>query len=298
MKEIKRLDVFNITRKFGLNIESEDFVFKPQEIAPYCHAEPHRSEMYSVGIVLKGASLLKVGLKNYDVQAPGLLAVSPDEIRQWVHKRDDFTINSIFFTENFVISGLSDTLFLKKLSLFNRKGSHFFSLNSEELVSIQTLFDEIGKRKTSISQNKNMIYQALLRALLLEADGLQQNHTARDSDKYSQSYQLTEKFKELLANDFSKQREVTYYAEKLFVTPKYLSQVLKEQTGKTACELINEIVCLEAKVLLQVNELNASQVADHLNFANPSFFGKFFKRQTGMSTVEYRKSFAQQNSDI
>jgi AraC-type DNA-binding domain-containing proteins len=292
MKEIKRFDLFDLTQKFGLDIESEDFVFKPQETSLNHYSEPHRSEMYSFGIILKGAAQLKVGLENYNVQAPGLVVVSPDEIRQWVHWQDSLTIISIFFTENFVVSGLSDTLFLKRLRLFKRKGSHFIPLNPEELTSMQTLFDEIEKKKTSGSLGKNIIVQALLRALLLEAEGLQQIQTPTDSDKYSQAYQLTDKFKELLSKEFSKQREVSYYADRLFVTSKHLSQILKDQTGKTASELIEEIVCLEAKVLLQVNELNVSEIADQLNFANPSFFSKFFKRYSGISPIEYRRSLS------
>lgn len=298
MKEIKRLDVFDITQKFGLNIQSRDFVFKPQEATLANPSEPHRSEMYGFGILLKGAAELKVGLETYHAQAPGLVAISPDEIRQWVYRQDDLAVSSIFFSESFVVSGLSDTLFLKKLNIFKRKSNHFIPLDPDESSSIKALFDQIEKKYTSNSQANNTIIQALLRALLLEVESLQQNQPTTDLDKYSQSYQLTEKFKELLAADFYKQREVTYYAEKLFVTPKYLSQVLKEQTGKTASELIDEIVCLEAKVLLQTNELNVSQIADYLHFANPSFFGKFFKRHSGMSPVEYRKSFLQPNSDI
>ncbi len=298
MKEIKRLDVFDITQKFGLHVQSNDFVFKPQEATLTNPSEPHRSEMYGFGILLKGGAKLKVGLESYHAQAPGLVAISPDEIRQWVHRQDDLAVSGIFFSEIFVVTGLSDTLFLKKLNIFNRKSNHFIPLNANELFSIKALYDQIERKYTSNSPFKSTIIQALLIALLLEVESLQQNQTTIDSDKYSQLYHLTEKFKQLLATDFSKQREVTYYAEKLFVTPKYLSQVLKEQTGKTAGVLIDEIVCLEAKVLLQVNELNISQVADQLNFANPSFFGKFFKRHTGMSPVEYRKSFSQQNSDI
>src|SRR5665648_223618 len=293
MKEIKRLDVFDITQKFGLELQSKDFVFKPQETTLTNPSEPHRSEMYGFGILLKGTAELKVGLESYHLQAPGLVEISPDEIRQWVHRQDSLTISSIFFLEDFVVSGLSDTLFLKKLSFFKRKGTHFIPLKSEELTSILTLFGQIENMDASSSPSKYAIIQALLRVLLLETESLMQHMAAIDSNKYMQAHQLTEKFKELLAADFSKQREVNYYAENLFVTPKYLSQVLKEQTGKTAGELIAEIVCLEAKVLLQINEIYVSQIAEQLNFANPSFFGKFFKRQTGISPVEYRKSLSQ-----
>ena len=87
MKKIKRLDVFEITQKFGLNVQSADFVFKPQEATLTNPSEPHRSEMYGFGFLLKGSAELRVGLESYHAQAPGLVAISPDEIRQWVHRR-------------------------------------------------------------------------------------------------------------------------------------------------------------------------------------------------------------------
>lgn len=71
---------------------------------------------------------------------------------------------------------------------------------------------------------------------------------------------------------------------------KYLSQVIKSVTGRLAGEWISEYVILEAKALLKSNKYTVQQVCDMLNFANQSFFGKYFKRKTGMSPRAYMKS--------
>ncbi|OXA77410.1 AraC-type DNA-binding protein [Flavobacterium aquidurense] len=138
--------------------------------------------------------------------------------------------------------------------------------------------------------NKFESIQSLLRILLLELESFPENQTNIENNSYSRGYYLTEKFKELLVENFTKHREVHFYAEKLFITPKHLSQVVKDQTGKTVSEIISEMVCLEAKVLLQTKSLNISELSVYLNFASATFFGKFFKRSTGMSPLEYRKS--------
>ena len=86
------------------------------------------------------------------------------------------------------------------------------------------------------------------------------------------------------------ERIIMYYADLLCITPKYLSQVIKSVTGRLAGEWISDYVILEAKALLKSNKYTVQQVCDMLNFANQSFFGKYFKRKTGMSPKIYINS--------
>jgi AraC-like DNA-binding protein len=94
----------------------------------------------------------------------------------------------------------------------------------------------------------------------------------------------------LLVKEFWRHRSVGFYADRLNVTPKYFSEVIKKQTGKTAGEWIDDAVLLEAKVLLQDIDLGIAQISDRLNFCDQSVFGKFFKTHTGISPIEYRKA--------
>ena len=88
------------------------------------------------------------------------------------------------------------------------------------------------------------------------------------------------------------ERELGYYADKLCVTPKYLSSVVRSVTGKSAAWWIRHTVIIDAKNLLKSSQLTIQQVSDELHFPNPSFFGQYFKRQTGMTPKEFRrKSF-------
>ena len=87
---------------------------------------------------------------------------------------------------------------------------------------------------------------------------------------------------------FEKERSVSFYANQLNITPKYLSEAVKEIMGKTAGELIDEAVIMQAKVLLKTPDLNIGQVATVLNFPDQSFFGKFFKKHVGLSPNQYR----------
>jgi AraC-like DNA-binding protein len=89
---------------------------------------------------------------------------------------------------------------------------------------------------------------------------------------------------------YSKERAVKFYADKLFISPKYLSLLVKEATGRSAANFIDEFVVLEAKNMLRFSGKNIQQIAYALNFSNQSSFGKYFKHLTGMSPTEYQKS--------
>jgi YesN/AraC family two-component response regulator len=97
------------------------------------------------------------------------------------------------------------------------------------------------------------------------------------------------RFVKLLTDSFREERSVIFYAEQLHVTPRYLSQTVKEVTGRSAGDLIDEMVIMEGKALLNNVSLTIAQVAETLYFSDQFFFSKYFKRLTGVSPSEYRK---------
>ena len=106
----------------------------------------------------------------------------------------------------------------------------------------------------------------------------------------SRKEELFEQFLQLLFEHCKEQHVVTFYAEKLFITPQYLSLILKELTGKSANKWIDDALIVEAKMLLKAPQATVQQVADILHFSDQSTFGKFFKKHMGISPMEYRKS--------
>ncbi|WP_298650554.1 helix-turn-helix domain-containing protein [uncultured Proteiniphilum sp.] len=89
---------------------------------------------------------------------------------------------------------------------------------------------------------------------------------------------------------FKQHRGLDFYASKLCLTPKYMSTIIKQTSGKTAGDWIDDYILLEAKALLKSTNMTIQQISDELNFPSQSFFGKYFKRLTGVSPKEYRKS--------
>lgn len=101
---------------------------------------------------------------------------------------------------------------------------------------------------------------------------------------------LSDNFLRLVKDKFKTERFLDYYADQLGVTPKHLSRTIKAQTGYSAATWIERFLILEAKILLKSTNLTIQQISDNLSFPSQSFFGKYFKKNVGMSPKAYRNS--------
>ena len=112
----------------------------------------------------------------------------------------------------------------------------------------------------------------------------------RKTIQLNRSTLITQDFICLVNADDGTHRSVTYYADKLCYSPKYLCSIIKGTTGKTPMEFIQENTIKQIKYKLKHSNMSIKEVADAFDFSNPSFFGKFFKTNTGMTPLEYRTS--------
>lgn len=99
-----------------------------------------------------------------------------------------------------------------------------------------------------------------------------------------------ERLMRLIAENYREHRNVEFYAEKMNISPKHLSRVVRGITGKSVHQWIDEVVVLEIKNLLKYSDMSIQQISYALNFPNPSFMGQYFKRITGMTPGEYKRS--------
>lgn len=117
-------------------------------------------------------------------------------------------------------------------------------------------------------------------------------YRSRSAEKLtmSKSELLCRNFTQLVLQHYNRTRNVAWYAEQLGITHAYLSTTVKQVTGRTCGEIISAMVIMDAKSQLKSTHLSVQDIADSLNFANMSFFGKYFKRCVGMSPLEYRNN--------
>ena len=134
---------------------------------------------------------------------------------------------------------------------------------------------------------KTLIYSAAYKVLNIFIDYfLMKLSNNPESQKHGEEY--FKMFLSLLMEHYRSERSVGFYASRLNLTPKYLTTLIKKVSGRSAADWIDEYVVLEAKNLLKYSDMSIQQIAYYLNFSDQSFFGKYFKKQAGVSPSVYK----------
>ena len=241
---------------------------------------PFRTTHYGIGINYgRGSSQCRLGSTDYMLKDGSLTTLGPGIITCW-KSTYDLKNETVFF---------SDALFrnlkappLQNLPFFMHGGNHMIKVPEKNLVELKDLFLNIKR-----FSNNHQVLQGLVFSLV---QYVQQMHNLLSAaNNTPQKEQLIQKFRALIARHFIESKSVGFYAAQLHVTPKYLSEVLVDITGKTAKELINEHLFLEARSLLKQTSMTIKEIAYWLGFEDQSYFVRTFKKQTGSTPSEYRK---------
>ena len=239
-------------------------------------------------ICTKGHMEGTLNLKKFTAKAPCLFIVLADQILQCDNFSDDFKGLSIIMSKSFLEDAFVDIQV--SMPLFRSVlDNPWIKLNQEELNSMLEYFSLLQR---TVRKKENPNLRETLKHLILGffyGTGYRFHMENEESHKSKQDI-LVEKFLAFVKENYRKQRMIDFYAEKLFLTPKHLSRVIKERSGKSSGEWIEDHVMLEAKALLKSTDKTIQQISDELNFPSQSFFGKYFKRRAGISPKEYRKS--------
>lgn len=269
---------------FTADENKKDYFYVQIGDHPYID-EPYRAESYAIEFLKKGSIIMQTKLDKVIIHAPAIITLGPSVIRSFSKNSDVILMDIIFFKPHFFLKNQANIFFLNQYDFFDNSLMHVFSLEKETKVKFEQLFNLINELLNSNNSHQSSILRSYLYILIFELDIIKQSI----SNSLVQN-PLFERFKELLSKDFLRERSVGYYANCLSVTRKYLSEVIKKNSGKTARDWIDDFVILEAKVLLQNKTLTINQISETLNFSNQSVFGKFFKNNTGHSPLDYRKN--------
>ncbi|MDE7135010.1 MAG: helix-turn-helix domain-containing protein [Muribaculaceae bacterium] len=235
--------------------------------------------------VKQGNCEADLNLINYKISGPTLVTVESSQILHPRFVSRDFKASIIVMSKTFR-DNLS--LFLANTPISPIMSRHAVtSFPEESLEDVTRLLIE----SAAIMADKENPYQiqALLFRLVTFIFAIAYKwYLPYMNEIVSNQGRMSDQFLTLAQQHFRQHRFLEFYAQKLEVSPKHLSRTVKAQTGFTAVEWIEKFVILEAKVLLKSSNLNIQQISDELNFASQSFFGKYFKKITGMSPKEFR----------
>lgn len=252
---------------------------------------------YSVMFKNHCANKLKYGKEYYDFQEGTLMCIASNQIitieNDANSENADIVGWGLFFHPD-LIRGTSLGNKIKEYTFFSYEVNEALHLSDKEK---QTLWDCVDKLENELSENIDLHSQTLITSnieLLL-------NYCARYYDRQfitrkKVNTNLLRKFETTLnsyfnSNDqqYKKLPSVKYFAELLFLSPNYLSDLLKKETGKTAQEYLHYYLIEEAKNNLLNTNAPINEIAYNLGFEYPQYFSKLFKSKTGMTPLAFRK---------
>lgn len=235
-----------------------------------------------------GRKELQINFADYTLTPGSLAFIYPNSMWRPLATSSDFEAHyfSIQWTSAKEWNAFIDLDTVFSLSSYIAK--HPYTQLSLDETQVMTQYLNLLKSRYEANAQA-IIIRFILSAFTLELNRIFTAREKSDRSKISRQEDILWKFLTLLKQYHKEERTVNFYADKMCISPKHLSSVIKQMSHKTAHEIIADFVTMTAKRLLKTTTMSIQEISDELNFANQSFFGKFFKQNTGQSPSAYRR---------
>ncbi len=258
---------------------------------------PCRFHGYMAFFCIKGEFEVEINLKKFTIRKDSMFIYTPGNIVR-VTNIDPKEKESVHFVVVAISEDLMSSTRFDFSKLYNESlrllESPCVVINENERELCRKYFDLIQEVSKMRMPNMRESVTALISSIFylmgaMWTDRLTAAKKNGGDEMSTRSKIVLEDFLLLVRDYHTKERSLSFYADKLYLTPKYLSKLIKSVSGKSAHEWIDSFVILEAKNLLKYSDMSIKSIVYDLNFPNQTTFYRFFKTKTGMTPSEYRK---------
>ena len=241
-------------------------------------------------LCLRGHAAISIDGRSYNLYPDNVLICHPNIVLGESMSSMDFEFRGVVLSKDYLQRlPLVSTDNMWDVMMFFEKAP-VLSLTPDEVKDFCRYYDLIRPRLADTHlRYREELLSALLTALLYELSNIISRFADFRPQPYSAGSNVFRNFLSLLSSSYPKSRSVAYYADKLCLTPKYLSTVCKEVSGETASELINRYVVKDIDFLLKQRGRSVKEICNELEFPNLSFFGRYVKKHLGLSPKQYRE---------
>ena len=249
---------------------------------------PHRHDFFEVLYLSKGSGFHVIDSNKYNIVPPCVFFMSPGQAHKIEFSGDIEGYIFIFTAEFYLINQTNQNRLIEFPFFFTIRQDNppLEFTSSSDVDFIESLF-----RKAISETEKGNNYSvdllcSVLDLILTSCSVLYKS--GENAMQKGRGHFVVKKFFQEVEENYHKNLTVSEYAERLAITPNHLTQTVTELTGKTSLQIIKSKQLLEIKRLLVHSNLGISEIAHRLNFSDQSYFTKFFKRETGISPLQYR----------
>jgi AraC-like DNA-binding protein len=275
--------------KMGYDWQATDYFISPDE-TDHTNKEdsPYRPNFYILGLCVEGWVEFEVDYKLLTFRPNCFFAAGPQMTIQKRKQSRDCKLRYLFFTKDFLLNNIINFYELESFLFFAANTKPYIQLEKEDSKPLLQLYDILKNKRDKVSsQHQLEIIRSLFYTFLYEAAAIYQKNKVAQP-KFTRDAELNLKFQQLLVQNDNKKHNLKFYADSLFITPKYLIHAIKKSSGKTPGKLIDEAIIAEAKLLLRDREQTISTISERLQFSDQASFSKFFKKNTGIAPISYR----------
>jgi len=249
---------------------------------------PHRHDFFEVLYLLKGSGYHVIDGNKYEIKPPCVFFMSPGQAHK-LELSNDIEGYIFIFTADFYLLNRSNQNSLIEFPFFYTIHQDNPPLPLENENDIRFLESLFRQSITEISQSGNYTID-LLRSILdlILTTCAARYKVSENMLNKGKGQILVKRFFHLLEENHQKNLSLSDYSGMMGVTPNHLTQTVKLLTGKTSSQIVKAKQLMEIKRLLVHTNLSVSEIANQLNFDDQSYFTKFFKRETGITPIQYR----------
>ena len=246
------------------------------------HKPPFIINDFRMGMITRGHARIRVNLVEKDLEPGMFLFVGPGTIIHPISYTDDLEIYGIGLFDDFLIPQMPST--------FNGQVRDFqVKVSDTDIVTARHIIDTIWHIVHQNDYNRQTVSN-LVAALMHLYDGVYRHHTDMLQASQSREQTIFDRFIQLVNQHCAEQHQISYYANRMCLTERYLSTIIRQTSGVTAKEWIDRALITRIKVELMHTDKSVAQISDELSFPNPSFFSKYFKRVTNLTPLEYKQT--------
>lgn len=251
-----------------------------------------RNDFFIFVLFTEGEAGVKINLKELKLKRDDLLIIPPDVAKERVYISEDAVLKIVAYSSAFITQLNLPDRFWEVTDYYSTKHKPVWALSKSVSSNLVKLINQMEARKSDDHNHpyKNEILKYIFMIFILELAALAPRYALENNEQFTRKELLTIQFYALAKKHFREQRELKFYADALFITPKHLTETVMEVSKRTAGETIDALLVQAAKIQLRTTSKSIAEISDMLNFSDQSSFGKFFKRMAGLSPKAYREN--------